>query len=385
MLIKRNFWINKIKEAWRQKSIIWLNGVRRAGKTTLVKSLDEDLEYYDCELNRIRKIIESDFQGFLESHDVKKILVLDEIHKLENPAELLKIAADYFPKIKIIATGSSTLAASKKFKDTLTDRKRTIYISPMTMSDLEDFDSRINFNKRFLQGGLPPFYLQEDYQESSYQDWIESYWAKDIQELYRIESKAAFEKFIELIFVQSGGIFEASSFSAPCKVSSPTISNYLKVLEDTFVAHVLRPVSKNKNQEIVSAPKVYGFDTGFISYFNGYSDIRDKDRGYMWEHFVLNELKAQMQNQEINYWRDKQKREVDFVIKKRGKQKLIAIECKWSSSNFEFNNLVAFRKIHTEGVNFLVANDVDKSYKIKGPGDLLLNVVSLKQLIQEVL
>jgi len=48
---------------------------------------------------------------------------LDEVHRLDNPSELLKIAADHYPDLKIIATGSSTLGASDRFKDTLTGRK----------------------------------------------------------------------------------------------------------------------------------------------------------------------------------------------------------------------------------------------------------------------
>ena len=52
---------------------------------------------------------------------------------------------------------------------------------------------------------------------------------------------------------------------SPCEVSRTTISNYLKALEATFVAHVVRPFSTHRPTEIVSAPKVYGFDTGFVA------------------------------------------------------------------------------------------------------------------------
>ena len=52
------------------------------------------------------------------------LIVLDEIHRLENPSEVLKIAADHFPHLRVLATGSSTLAARRKFRYTLTGRKR---------------------------------------------------------------------------------------------------------------------------------------------------------------------------------------------------------------------------------------------------------------------
>ena len=117
MVIKRPFWSELIEKLWTQRSIIWLMGVRRVGKTSLCMSLS-DVEYFDCESPRTRYLFD-DPDSFLLGHKGKR-LVLDEIHRLANPSELLKLAADHYPDIKIIATGSSTLGASSKFRDTLT-------------------------------------------------------------------------------------------------------------------------------------------------------------------------------------------------------------------------------------------------------------------------
>ncbi|MEQ1666658.1 MAG: AAA family ATPase, partial [Bdellovibrionales bacterium] len=119
----RRIWLQKIEEAWIEKSLVWLTGVRRAGKTTLTKLLTPD-SHFDCELPSVRKKLE-DPESFYSSLQSSR-LTLDEIHRLDNASEVLKIGADHFPKLKIIATGSSTLGASKKFKDALTDRKRTV-------------------------------------------------------------------------------------------------------------------------------------------------------------------------------------------------------------------------------------------------------------------
>jgi len=117
--IKRTFWLKKISESWQKNNLIWLYGVRRVGKTYLCQSIPK-VEYFDCELPRIRRIFD-DPEDFFSSVKSKKIII-DEIHRLSNPSEILKIAADYYPDIKIIATGSSTLGSSKKFRDTLTGR-----------------------------------------------------------------------------------------------------------------------------------------------------------------------------------------------------------------------------------------------------------------------
>ena len=98
-MVKRNYWLKRLEDAWKRRSVIWLAGVRRVGKTYLCKSLD-NVEYFDCELPRTRRLLE-DPEEFLEKLGKKRI-ILDEIHRLKNPSELLKIAADYYPKVKII-------------------------------------------------------------------------------------------------------------------------------------------------------------------------------------------------------------------------------------------------------------------------------------------
>ena len=128
-----------------------------------------------------------DPEAFLESQGKKRI-VIDEIHRLRNPSELLKIASDHFPKLQIIATGSSTLGASAKFRDTLTGRKFEIWLSPMISHDMRDFGTN-DLKHRFYRGGLPPFFLSPEYPEREFQEWMDEFWAKDIQELFRLERR----------------------------------------------------------------------------------------------------------------------------------------------------------------------------------------------------
>jgi predicted AAA+ superfamily ATPase len=119
-MVKRRFWIDRVEDAWRKRSVVWLRGVRRSGKTSLAQTLDR-VEYFDCELPRVRRAVE-DPEAFLAGLRRKRV-VLDEIHRLSDPTELLKIAADHFPDIHVLATGSSTLGASARFRDTLAGQK----------------------------------------------------------------------------------------------------------------------------------------------------------------------------------------------------------------------------------------------------------------------
>lgn len=98
--------------------------------------------------------------------------------------------------------------------------------------------------------------------------------AKDIQELFRLERHAAFQRLVELALTRGGGIFEASELARLCEISRPTVTNYLGVLEAAAVAHVIRPHSTRRSTEIVAAPKVYGFDRGFVCYHQGWTALR---------------------------------------------------------------------------------------------------------------
>jgi Predicted ATPase (AAA+ superfamily) len=386
MLIKRPFWQELIEAAWEQKTIIWLMGVRRVGKTSLCKSLP-DIEYFDCELPRVRQLL-SDPEGFLIAHKGKRI-VLDEIHRLDNPSEILKIAADHYPGVKIIATGSSTLGASAKFKDTLTGRKKELWLTPLLLQEMSDFGS-LDLRHRFLFGGCPSFFTKTVLPVDDFKEWIDAYWAKDIQEMFKVGKRYSFQKFAELLLAYNGGQFEASKYAAPCEVSRTTIANYLDILEETFVVHVIRPFSTHKPTEIVMAPKVYGFDTGFVCHAKGWQQIRQEDVGILWEQVVLNEIHGQMQTRAINYWRDKKGHEIDFVIPRRGDGSAIAIECKFVvGAEVEKmvvaigKNVEAFRRNYPQGENLVVASDIDHSFE-RQYGDITLTFVTKEELIKRL-
>ncbi len=374
----RPFWVQKVEDAWRQRTVVWLSGVRRVGKTVLCQSL-ERVEYFDCELPRTRRLME-DPQAFLGGLQGKRV-ALDEIHRLDNPSQLLKIAADHYRRVHILATGSSTLGASAKFRDTLAGRKTELWLTPMALEDLEAF-GRSEFRHRFLHGGLPPFFLSRSVPERDFQEWMDAYWARDIQELFRLERRHSFQKFAELLLAQSAGMFEATRYARPCEVSRTTIANYLAVLEATFVVHVVRPFSTSPSAEIVSAPKVYGFDTGFVCHYRGWDDLRREDMGLLWEHFVLNELHANLQSRDIHYWRDKRGHEVDIVLTRRGRAP-VAVECKWSAQDFDISGLRAFRGRYPNGDSYVVANDVDHSFA-RSYAALKVNFVNLSALIDAV-
>jgi hypothetical protein len=348
-MIDRPFWMNRLAVAWKQAAIVWLTGPRRAGKTVLAQSLPE-AEFLNCDLPSVAERLR-DPESFFRAVK-KRLVVFDEVHQLPDPSRLLKIGADAFPGLKILATGSSTLAATQKFRDSLTGRKRVVELAPVLYEELPAFGVA-DLRERLLRGGLPPALLSKTHNPEFYAEWLDSYFARDVQELFRLEKRAGFLRVLELLLRQSGGMLDVSKLAAESQISRPTVTNWLEVYQITHVAHLVRPFSAGVGREIVAQPKVFGFDTGIICHARGWDHLRTEDCSVLWEHLVLDTIVA-AGVAKIHFWRDKQQHEVDFVVP-RGRDVADAIECKWNPEAFETRGLAPFRTLHPKGRNFVVS------------------------------
>ncbi|MFM8420962.1 MAG: ATP-binding protein [Verrucomicrobiota bacterium] len=352
-MIERPFWAAWIEASWRKAPIVWLSGVRRVGKTTLARQF-QGAEHLNCDLPSVQRRVE-DPESFFRSLG-EGTLVLDEVHQLPDPSRLLKIGADAFPGIRILATGSSTLAATEKFRDSLTGRKRAIHLTPVRVDELAAFGVR-DLRVRLHRGGLPPALMATEPDPGFYSEWLDSYYARDVQELFRVEKRSGFLRLVEAVLRLSGGQLEVSTLSNLCGLSRPTIQNYLNVLELTHVATLVRPYCGGGTRELVRQPKVYGFDTGFVAHARGWTDLRPADCGILWEHVVHERLASDPAGHKVNYWRDKDRHEVDFVVP-RGRDAVDAIECKWNADAWDPGHLRVFRALHPQGRNWVVSPNV---------------------------
>ena len=153
---------------------------------------------------------------------------------------------------------------------------------------------------------------------------------------------------------------------------------YLQVLEETMVVNVVRPFSTRRTTEVVAAPKVYGFDTGFVCHFRGWARLGDEDRGPLWEHYVLNEYLGRSGSRRVFYWRDRRGHEIDFVFAAPNRSP-VAVECKWRTEGFNPRNVLAFRTQYPEGTNYVVTADAERT-EVRDYGGVSVRFVSLSQL-----
>lgn len=375
-MIERPLWIHRIQKAWERRPIVWLSGVRRVGKTTLSKMFSRAI-YKNCDLPSVARGL-VDPEPFFDSLDKGSIVIFDEIHRLEDPSRLLKIAADAYPHLKVLATGSSTLAATKKFRDSLTGRKEIIYLPPVLWSECLDQFNIKELDHRLLHGGLPEPLLSETKNEAFFSEWMDSFYARDIQELFGIRNRTGFMKLLHLLLRQSGGLLDYTHQAKLSDLSRHTVKAHVEAMSIAHAVFLLPPFHGGGRREITHRPKCYSFDTGFVTFVKGWNSIREEDKGLLWEHLVLDTLRTVFNDHHLFYWKDKSGREVDFVVK-RGRYQSDAIECKINPDHFDPAPLTAFRSLYPTGKNYVVSPHIKSSYE-RHYGKLKVEFISIRQI-----
>ena len=181
--------------------------------------------------------------------------------------------------------------------------------------------------------------------------------------MFGVRNRGAFVTLLRLLFLRSGGQLQIADLSKEAGASRPTIVSHLDAMEIAHAISRLQPFHGGGHREIVRQPKVYGFDTGIVAHTRGWTDVREADRGHLWGHLVLDELRALSPEARIRYWRDKSGREIDFVIPRAGRR-VDTYEAKISPDSYDLHNLSVFRAIYPDGQDFLVCPHVAAPYDI---------------------
>ena len=322
-----------------------------------------DAIYLNCDLPTVTRRME-DPESFYHSLPLKSLVIFDEVHRLPDPSKVLKIGTDEFPEIKILATGSSTLDATRKFSDALTGRKAIIYLPPVLWDECDEPFMHPDLNRRLLLGGLPEMFLSERQDAAFYSEWMDSFYARDIQELFNVRNRSAYIRLMYMLFRSSGNLISQTQLSRTCDISRPTVITYLDSLHIANAIFLLPPFHGGGKREITQQPKCYAFDTGFVAFVRGWNEIREEDMGILWEHLVLDILRSLYPAVNLFYWRDKSNREIDFIIR-RADNHIDTIECKINPDQFNIQTLNEFRSIYPDGDNYCFSPFVKEPYEKK--------------------
>ena len=336
-----------------------------------------DARHLNCDLPSVQRSL-ADPELFFDGLDSDATVVFDEVHRLPDPSQVLKVAADEYPGLKVLATGSSTLAATGKFRDALTGRKLEVHLCPVPWEECLDNFGVADLGRRLLNGGLPEALLDPKPAPEFYSEWIDSFYARDILELFNIRRREGFLALLRLLLRRSGGQVDYTSLASLTELSRLTVRAHVDAMVAAHVVRLIKPFHGGSKQEIVSRPKCYAFDTGFVAFGRGWEQIRDEDRGILWEHLVLDSLLMRFHENNVLYWQDKSRREVDFVIR-RPDGVVDTVECKINPDRLNAGPVEVFRRIYPKGANYIVTPLDREPYRIRR-GELVFTVCSTRHL-----
>jgi len=375
-ILKRTV-IDEINKYLHTDDIIVLHGARQVGKTSILYYLENQLKkqgstthFIDLEDSRFVRILDEGIEAFIKhlqeegvlsaGQKKKTFVLIDEIQYLANPSSFLKIAADHHKNIKLIVSGSSSFAIKTKFKDSLVGRtvnfeifnlsfkefllfKQYVFEESKVYSRKKIDELRAKFKEYILYGGYPKIVMtpEIDMKEKYLQQIIDTYVKKDIRDLAAIRDIDKFNKLLETLASQSGQLLNIAEISNTTRIAKPTIERYLFILENTYIIKLVRPFSRNIRSELFRLPKIYFYDTGLMQML-WLKGLQKELIGNVFETGVFAELIKKYTQDTVFYWRTKDKREIDFILKIRNS--ILPIEAKLNFEQFNASAVQYFNQ-----------------------------------------
>lgn len=371
--IKRTQYVNKLKKLLNTNHIITITGARRSGKSYLMRQMAKELIDNGTPKNNILIVnfddprftnlnpglLENIYDTYLEFLEPKgpHTIFLDEIQEVD-AWEKWALMMNDLQKAKIIISGSNANLLSKELGTLLTGRHLDLEVFPLQFDEFLQFNNisvqdkldhtakktQINIMLRhYLEyGAFPEVVLSNEKKEiliHYYEDIIH----KDLVKRFKIRKPQALHALIRYYMSNISTLTTFNSTEKFLKISADTIEKYSSYLEQVYLIFFLKKFSfKVKDQE-KSARKLYSIDLG-LSNTVGFNFMQKY--GSLIENAVflaLKKMEAENPDMALYYWKDKEHREVDFVVKKGFEVNQLIQVC-WDYSNEktkkrEFNSL----------------------------------------------
>ncbi len=308
-----------------KKKMVFVAGPRQCGKTTLAKEIikNNPNRYFNWDSDEGR-----DFILKKEFPTQKGIVVFDEIHKFNRWRNYLKGLYDtQNDRLQILVTGSAKLDYYRKGGDSLQGRYHLLRMHPLTLKELGT-PTQDTLEVLLKFGGFPePFFLQS---ETETRRWSREYRTRLVREELSSLEKVNDLSLLEMLLIRLpecvGSPLSINSLREDLQVAHQTVSNWIKMLSNVYAMFLLRPMSGSKIQALKKEAKHYHFDWTMIADSGPRFENLMACHLLKWCHFIED---TQGFDMELTYFRDREKREVDFVILK-DRRPIEFIECKFS-------------------------------------------------------
>jgi predicted AAA+ superfamily ATPase len=310
--------------------MVFISGPRQCGKTTFAQELlkaSKSGRYLNWDSKDDRKTILNSSWA-----DQDNLIVLDEIHKYQKWKNLIKGIYDTQKKIhQFLITGSALLNVYRKGQDSLFGRYHHWRLHPFCLAEnpLQDDPSQV-LERLIERGGFPEPFLAESAVDAK--RWAKSHMdlliKEDLRDLSFIKDLTAIEQLYEGLRARVGSIISNANIARDIEVAPKTVKQWIAILESLYIIFSIKPYSGKMIRALTKPSKIYVFNNPEV----------DGDEGAKFENLVATHLLKRVhfledsmgEKFELSYLRDKEGREVDFVILK-SKKPICLIEAKYNS------------------------------------------------------
>ena len=331
-----------IAEAVQYFSVISVTGPRQSGKSTLLKHMFPDYRQYSMKDVNVREFAENDPIAFLnQTHGG---MFIDEVQKVPALLEYIQGIVDNNPERKFLLTGSSNLELLGGLSESLPGRAGVFELLPMSYGESREQQEGKDTNQLLYDGLYPAICAGKNKASLFYPSYVKTYIEKDVRDLLKVKNMMQFMKFMRLCAARVGSLLNASEVANEVGVDSKTVTQWLSVLQASYLVTLLPPYYENITKRLVKTPKLYFNDPGLACCLLDIESPkqldRDKMRGAIFENYIVMEVLKHRYNQGraggVYFYRDSNSNEVDILLKQGGE--ITAIEVKSAmtySSSFE--------------------------------------------------
>ncbi|MCP4610663.1 MAG: ATP-binding protein [Planctomycetes bacterium] len=362
----------ELRKAAGEYPVVTVIGPRQSGKTTLARMVFPDHTYVNLEHPEHRRLATSDPKTFL--HTFAAPAIFDGIQNVPELLSWIQVTVDENPKEKglYILTGSHQMKLRDEVSQSLAGRTALLTLLPFSLDELTTGYGPVPERETLLLNGFLPRIHEEGIRPlRAWRDYYQTYVERDVRKMRNIENQSGFEQFLKLLAGRAGRELNLQSISGQIGVSSPTLKQWLSVLEASFLVFRLPPFFNNFGKRLTKSPKIYFLDTGLLCYLLNIETSSQLERdplfGNIFENMVVMEFFKYRHNMgaasNLHFFRDHNQNEVDLIYPHGSNA--IPIEIKSSRTwNERFAKGVAyFQKISGQKEKGIVVYDGELEFE----------------------
>ncbi len=311
---------SRLIKLFNQYPIVTVMGPRQSGKTTLCRSSFPGLAYVNLESPDVRELAQTDPKLFLSRLD--KGAVIDEVQRVPDLLSWLQVLVDEKRCNSLfVLTGSEQFQISRSISQSLAGRTALLRLLPFSFSEYQLAGGNREIDNMLFKGFYPRIHDQLLDPNQALEDYIETYVERDVRQIGEIRNLSSFRRFIRLCAGRVGQLINLSSLGSDAGISHTTASEWLTILEASYITFRLPPWFSNIRKRLVKSSKLYFYDVGLACHLIG---IRQPEqlavhplRGPLFENMILMEILKHNYNRgqrlELSFFRDSNGLECDLL------------------------------------------------------------------------